>query len=100
MMKTLNLDKVLPDPKEVVLGGKSFIFPKVYSKYTMRFAKLSENSAVTDFIPILQDMFNECLPVDKDFIENNASLEEIQNIVIFLFGKNDEKKNQQESLTQ
>jgi hypothetical protein len=100
MMKTLNLDKVLPDPKEIVLGGKSFVFPKVYSKYTLRFAKLTENAAVTDFIPILQDMFNEICPVDENFIADNASMEEIQNIVIFLFGKNDEKKNQQEPLTQ
>lgn len=99
----LNLDKLLPEPKEIILGGVTFVVPKMPAKYTLRFAALKEDDSVEKVADILQELLSECTdnPIDKTWLVENASLEEMTQIMTFLNGKDetDSKKNESETLT-
>ena len=99
-MKILNLDKIIPEPKQIILGGKTFIFEKIPSKYTLKFASLKDDDTIDKIADILQEMFEKFTEetITSEWIIENASIEDLTSIMRYLLnseeGNEEIKKNE------
>jgi len=101
-MKILNLDKLLPEPKVIILSGKTLTFEKIPSKFTLGFTKLKEGDKTELLLNLLVDLLKIKDPeITVEWVEENCSLDDISSIVNYMFGVsegNDEKKNPDEEV--
>lgn len=103
----LDLDKLIPDKRVVVLAGEEIDVSKIPSRVTMEVAEkadLFQEGNAESFPALLEMIVKICKPsktdITQDWIVDNTSMDQLLALIEFVLQPLQEKANQEQTKNQ